>query len=271
MLKLRNEAIITAILALVAIVGFRNQITKPFSRLVSLMTPDKEAPIDQEIDDINVLIGNLLPDIREQMIRVAKAKTKLKRSVDIAKAREAELKVCRQELKRVHDGAKSGEGSTVRLGDRAASEEEIKAELNRLLNVAQLLEDTLQVENETAQSDRSILSDEESALKLLTDRRQEMVVQVANFRARLASVKSKQSISPSREQDQLVDQCQEKVEEVQARLEVAEQLLAIQGQFTARTPPEQPLELRSGDVFSDVERYFQTRELIAAGKITREY
>lgn len=262
---LQPKAIVTMLIAIGLIVCFRHPISTGVSRLISKNAD--EAPLDQEIDEINSMIGNLLPDIREQIIRVAKADTSSKLSVEAAAARERELLVCQDELMRLHQSAQSGSTSTLKIGDRDATPAEVEAELARLLNVAQLLEDTLRVEQETASSEKSVLVQEQTELKRLIDKKREMEVQVASFRARLASVNSRQTGPLNREENKLVDQCREKVDEVSARLKVAEQILAVQDQFTMQTPPQQPLEARSKDVMNDVERYFESHDLVSAGKV----
>lgn len=257
----KPKALVTILVAVGSLVGFHRPISEAVGKFVNQTA---EAPLDQEVDNIKSMIGDLLPDIREQMIRVAKAESKSKRSDEAIGLRQDELFDCQQELKRIHLAAKSEETTSVKIGERIATNAEIRTELGRLLNVAQLLEDTLRVERESAASDRSIFRQEQRELKRLVNKKQEMEVQVANFRARLASVNSHQTGPPNRKENKLVDQCREKVDDVAARLEVAEKLLAMQGQFTIQVPPRQPLEVRSKDVMKDVEQYFSSHQLVSS-------
>lgn len=244
---LQPKSIITMLIATALIWGFRQPIT---SSLASFTGMEQQKPLELEIDGIQSLIGKLIPDIEDHVKRVVDAKTEANQAQRFLTESESNFQQKLLELKQIRAAEKSGQ--------------DVPSDLvvATLLDEVENLENIFRHNSATADSRSNQLMERQDELKSLVDRKHELEVQIANFRARLASVNSRQEIEDfSGKESKLIEQCKSKAEEVASRLEVAEQLLAMQDNGLISSAKSNSLASnRTQDVFDSVDEYLSTLE-----------
>ena len=219
-------------------------------RMVSEEVGD-QVPVRFELERAKTMIDSLVPDIKRNMIVIAKEEVSVNTiRKEVEKANDT-LTEQRGEILQLRDEAESGD-KQIRIAGRAATQQEVKTELQRLLSRYKLAEATLGAKQDLLFSRENSLTAARNKLKTMLDAKRDLEVQVENLEARLVAVQSEAVASNIDFDESNVTQCQELVEDLQVRLQVAERLIVNDGNIEDFTTS---ITIGDEDVFSQIDEY----------------
>jgi len=209
-------------------------------------------PLEFELERAKTMITGLIPDVRQNMLVIAQEEVgveDLRKRID---AGSSDLAAQRESLVALRTKL-NDKVEKVSLGSQSVSKGELKHELTRVFTRYQMAEATLA-------SQRQLLAARETALeaartklaKMLTAKR-DLETQIENLQARLKTQQSETMSASLDVNDSQVAHCQSLLNEVRARIEVADRLFTSQGDLsfmtTAMAPPAE-------DIGEQIDRYF---------------
>lgn len=198
-------------------------------RLVSNEVGD-QIPIRFELERAKTMIDSLVPDIKRNMIVIAKEEVSAESVRSEVEAANKSLQEQRKELLALRDEAVKG-SRELRIGTRVATDEEVQSELKRLFARYKLAEATLGAKQDLLLSREGTLTAARKKLETMMNAKRDLEVQVENLEARLTTVQSDAVTSSVEFDDSNLSKCQELVDDLRVRLQVAERLIVTDGQI----------------------------------------
>lgn len=211
-------------------------------------------PMEFELERAKTMITGLIPDVRQSMLVIAQEEVGVEELRKQIEATESDLTSAKKEL--VAMRAKLAEdGATVSLGTRSATKEEVGAELARGFSRYQIAESTLASRRQLLAAREDALEAARSKLANMLSAKRDLEVQVENLQARLKTQQSRTMSSSLDVNDSEVAHCQGLLNDIRARMEVADRLFTSEGDLTLMTSAiAPPIE----DIGEQVDRYFAT-------------
>ena len=198
-------------------------------RMVSDEVGD-QIPIRFELERAKTMIDSLVPDIKRNMIVIAKEEVSVEAVREEVDTATSSLQKQRDELLTLRDEFASG-GKELRIGRRAATDKEIQEELKRLLARYRLAEATLGAKQDLLVSREGSLDAARKKLESMLNAKRDLEVQVENLEARLTAVQGEAVTTSVEFDDTNVAKCQELVDDLRVRLQVAERLIVSNGEI----------------------------------------
>jgi chromosome segregation ATPase len=209
-------------------------------------------PLEFELERAKTMITGLIPDVRQSMLVIAQEEVGVDELRQEIEHGEADLASARQDLMALRETL-AEEGEQVRLETRTASKDEVKAELARGFSRYQVVESTLASRRQLLAAREEALEAARTKLANMLSARRDLEVQVENLQARLKTQQSRTMSSSLDLDDSEVARCQGLLNEVRARMEVADRLFTSEGDLTLMTSAmAPPVE----DIGEQIDRYF---------------
>lgn len=212
----------------------------------------ENVPISFEIERARTMISQLTPDIKRNMVVIAQEEVgveSLRREVksatqNLSKQQEALLELRKQ--------AESGE-TTLRIGSRVATAGEVDRELDRRFTRFRMQEATLAAKEELLVTREESLQAARAKLETMLQAKRDLEIQAENLEARLHTVQNDAISHRVQFDDADVHKCQSLVDDLRARLDVAEKLVSANGKFDDMSIS---LPITSGGVRAEIDQYF---------------
>lgn len=227
------------------------------TRLVSDGVGD-QIPIQFELERAKTMIDSIVPDIKRNMIVIAKEEVDVETIRDEVQEGTATLAKQKEELLTLREQAQHGT-QQFKIGSRIATEDEVKVELKRMLVRYQLAETTLGAKQDLLFSRESSLDSARRKLESMLNAKRDLEVQVENLQARVRSVESEAVASSIDFDETHVAKCQKLVDDLRVRLKVAEKLVATNGSIEDFATT---ITIGDEDVFTQIDEHLAS----SAGK-----
>ena len=224
-----------------------------------------QIPVQFELERAKTMIDPLVPDIKRNMIVIAKEEVNVEMIGEEVKEGTAALQRQRGELVKLRKEAEYG-ANPLRIGGRLATDEEVKEELSRLLTRYKLSEATLGAKQDLLRSRESSLNAARKKLESILNARRDLKVQVENLQARVRAVQSQAIASSVDFDDSQVAKCQELVDSLRVRLQVAERLIAANGEIEDLAAT---ITIGDEDIFALIDEHLGSRpsgDTLAGGR-----
>jgi chromosome segregation ATPase len=209
-------------------------------------------PLEFELERARTMITGLIPDVRESMLVIAQEEVGVEDLRKQIGRGESGLAAQREEL--VAMRAKlTGGAEPVSLGARTATKDELRSSLARSFSRYQLAEATLASRRQLLTAREEALEAARSKLASMLNARRDLEVQVENLQAQLKTQQSRTVSSSLDVNDSEVTRCQGLLNEIRARMEVADRLFASEGDLTFMTSTMAP---PADDIGEQIDRYF---------------
>jgi hypothetical protein len=167
---------------------------------------------------------------------------------------ESELSKQRDELVSLRAKLATDE-ATESLGNRNVSKAELKDELTRRFSRYQIAESTLASQRQLLSARENGLDAARAKLASMLNAKRDFETQVQNLQARLKTQQSRTITNSIEVDDSQVARCQSLLNDVRARLEVADRLFNCEGDLLAMTSAIAP---SSEDIGEQIDRYFSS-------------
>lgn len=191
-------------------------------------------PLEFELERAKTMIEGLIPDVRENMLVIAQEEVSvadLRRDLDRTRA---ELAKQREELLRMREDIDSASAKFV-LGSRNVTRDELKDEAARRFNRFQVVEATVASKEQLLAARERSLEAARTRLENMLNAKRDLEVQVENLQARIKAQQGQTLASSIEIDDSEVARCQHLLDDVRVRLEVADRLVASNGDFSVLT------------------------------------
>ena len=209
-------------------------------------------PLEFELERAKTMITGLIPDVRENMLVIAQEEVGVEQLREQIERGESELKQRREELMALR-GQLEGGATKISLGASTATTDKVKGELARGFSRYQMAESTLSSRRQLLAAREQALEAARTKLATMLSSRRDMEVQVENLQAQLKTQQSRTMSSSLDVNDSEVVRCQALINEVRARMEVADRLFACEGDLTFMTSSVAP---PADDIGEQIDRYF---------------
>ena len=219
-------------------------------RMVSEEVGEK-VPVSFELERAKTMIDSLVPDIKRNMIVIAKEEVSVESIRSEVETASESLEMQRVGLLKLRNEATAG-GKELRIGSRVATEAEVQEELKRLFARFKLSEATLGAKEDLLKSRESTLAAARKKLESMLNAKRDLEAQVENLEARLATVQSDAVATSVEFDDTSLAKCQDLVDQLQVRLQVAERLIVANGDFD---PMDTTISFGDEDVIAEIDDY----------------
>lgn len=220
-------------------------------KMVSESVADS-VPISFEIERARTMISQLTPDIKRNMVVIAQEEVGVESLRREVKAATHNLSKQQEALLELRKQAESGE-TTLRIGSRVASAGEVDRELDRRFTRFRLQEATLSAKEELLVTREESLLAARAKLETMLQAKRDLEIQAENLEARLRTVENDAIAHRVNFDDSDVSKCQGLVNDLRARLDVAEKVIASDGKYADMSIS---LPISNGGVRSEIDSYF---------------
>lgn len=221
------------------------------SRLVSEKVGD-QFPISFEIERARTMIGQLTPDIKRNMVVIAQEEVGVETLRKEVEGAEQALSKQQDALLELRKQADAGD-SKLKVGSRLVTPAEIDRELDRRFTRFRLLEATLAAKQDLLATREESLAAARVKLESMLNAKRDLEIQAENLEARLRTLESDAVAHRVRIDDSDVSKCQSLVNDLRARLDVAEKMIVTEGNFDEALLS---LSAGSGSVRHEIDSYF---------------
>lgn len=194
-------------------------------------------PIEFEIDRARDMIKNLQPEIRKNMHVIAKEEAQVERLAQQIAQAETKLAKDRNELARLKDDVSSGKDSFHYAG-RTYTVSQVKSDLTNRFERYKTADQTINSLRDIHAAREKQLEAAKAKLEAMLAARQKLEAQVENLEARMKMVEVAQAANQYSFDDSQLGAVKEMVEDLQARIQVAEKMVHVEGQFAGEIPLE---------------------------------
>lgn len=210
-------------------------------------------PVQFELERARTMIDALVPDIKRNMIVIAKEEVSVESIRKEVASATLSLTKQREQLLALRREAGSGD-QAIRIGNRPASPEQIEDELKRRLGRYKLSETTFKAKQDLLASRELSLDAARAKLERMVNAKRDLEMQVENLQARLRTVQSESVTHTVSFDETRVAKCQELVDALRVRLQVAERLITATDDdsedFTSA------VTIGDENVYSQIDDYF---------------
>ena len=221
-------------------------------------------PISFEIDRARTMIKNLEPDIRKNMHVIAKEEVEIERLEKQIAQTEERLGKDKTELMRLKTDLASGKDAFQYAG-RTYSEKQVKIDLANRFSRYKTGEATLASLQEIHGARQRSLESARNKLENMRIAQKQLEVEVENLEARLKAVEVAQTTSHCKFDDSQLARSRELIDDLRARLQVAEKLVSAEEYLPGEIPLDEP---STEEIVDEVTAHFQAGETqIAATEV----
>jgi hypothetical protein len=208
-------------------------------------------PVDFEIRRARTMLADLTPEIRDNMLVIAREEAAIARLAEQIADHEERLGQEKGDILRLTADLESGK-SVFRYAGRDFSADDVRTDLSRRFTRHKTSADTLEKLQAQQDARRQGLDAARDKMNGLLAAKRQLEVEVERLDARRMMVDAAQTTSRLTLDDGALSRTRQLVEELNARLDVAERLV------TAEIEPvdEIPLDTDDGDVVEQVTKYF---------------
>lgn len=254
---LRKTLLMTAGAALAAGLFFGRDAVSYVSTSFGWMrqTVKNSVPVDFEIERARKMIRDLDPEIRSNMHVIAKEEVEVARLKEQLNGVGRQVEKERKEIVRLQSDLKGGGSSFVYSG-QAYTTRQVETDLARRF-------DRFKTKEATADKLRKILEAREAALAAANDKlkgmlaaKQQLEVEVENLRARVEMVRVAETTSHFNFDDSHLARTRAAIEEIGARIDVAEKLANAHVTLPDQIRVEDD---EAKDISAEISKYFAER------------
>ncbi len=213
-------------------------------------------PLDFQIDRARGLIRDLVPEIRKNMHVIAKEEVEVERLERETADAEAKLAKAKGDILRLTSDLGTGKDVFVYAG-RNYTASEVKSDLHNRFERFKTSEATLATLREIHKARQTSLDAAREQLKNTLAEKRRLEVEVENLEARLKMVAAAQTTSEYNFDDSKLARAKELINDLRARLDVAERLVHSDGHFQGEIPLDEPAP---ENIVDQVTEYFGQQE-----------
>lgn len=210
-------------------------------------------PVDYEIRRARTMLADLVPEVRENMLVIAREESALAKVGEQIAEHEARLEKEKTDILRLSADLESGK-SVFRYAGREFKADDVRTDLSRRFSRHKTSADTLEKLKQQQDARRQGLAAARDKMNGLLAAKRQLEVEVEQLDARRLMVDAAQTTSRLALDDGALSRTKQLVAELNARLDVAERLVAAE----IEPIDEIPLDADAGDVVEQIAAYFGT-------------
>lgn len=218
-----------------------------------------EVPVEFEIERARHEVQQLIPAIRQSMHVIAKEQVEVDHLREAIARREAELEDQEDAILALSAALESGETRLVVAG-RSYTASAVERDLRERFNRFRVAQEALDQDYLTLAAREEALAAHRETLETMLSQRQSLEVELERLEARLRMVEARQAVSELAIDDSQLARCRTLIREIDAQLDVEEELLDADANFAGLIPVEEEIELES-DITEEVADYFSRRDV----------
>lgn len=209
-------------------------------------------PVSVEIERARQMVEELRPEIRKNMYVIAREEVEIKNlDADIARL-DDRLGKQRTELTSLRDAATSGK-RVFEFASRTYTAEQVNKDLHNRLVRCKTIGETLDSTREVRDARQGTLEAARTKLDNMLAQRTQLKTQIENLEAKLKRIEAEQTASQYALDDSQLSRLKKLVHEIDARLDVDEKMVDVEGQLDGEIPVTE--EETPTDIVDQVTQY----------------
>lgn len=208
-------------------------------------------PVDYEIRRARTMLADLAPEVRDNMLTIAREESGLARLGEQIADHEGRLEKEKGDILRLSHDLESGK-NVFRYANRDFTADDVRTDLSRRFTRHKTSVDTLEKLKAQQLARRQGLEAARDKMNGLLAAKRQLEVEVEQLDARRMMVDAAQTTSRLALDDGALSRTKQLVAELNARLDVAERLVAAD----IEPIDEIPLDADEGDVVEQITKYF---------------
>ena len=223
-------------------------------------------PVEFQIERARDMIKDLVPEIRKNLHVIAKEQVEVERLEKQVADAEEKLAKAESDILRLKDDL-AKEQEEYKYNGRIYTVSQVKTDLANRFQRYKTSEATLGSLREIHDARQLSLEAAREKLDGMLAARRQLQVDVENLEARLKMVAAAQTTSEYNFDDSKLSRAKDLVADLRSRLDVAEQLVNVEGNFQGQIPLDEPVP---EDIVERVTEYFDAPSVEALAQVELE-
>ncbi|MEZ6056524.1 MAG: hypothetical protein R3C01_07450 [Planctomycetaceae bacterium] len=222
-----------------------------------------EVPIAFEIERARTEVANLVPEIRKSMHVIATQEVDVRNLQAAITRQEAKLAEQEEAILAINEELKSGDTKFV-IDRRTFSQKDLEKDLAARFNRFKIAQDALEQDRQSLTAKSEALASMKDTLEEMLSARKGLEVEIDRLVARLRSVEAAESIASLQVDESQLARARTIIAEISKELDVRQQMVDAEGNFTGVIPIEKELKEAPADISEQVASYFSkgTKETV---------
>jgi hypothetical protein len=200
-----------------------------FSRLAKEKVREN-VPLEFELERARTMINDLIPEVRKNMLVVAQEEVGIESIRQDVLQTQADLDKQRENILKLRADMNNVSGAFL-VGTRVATSADVREELTHRFNRYQVAESTLAAKSQLLAAREKSLEAARAKLEGILHARRDLELQIEELDSRIKTRQTHALAGQVEVNDSQVARCKELVNDLRARLAVADRLLASNGDF----------------------------------------
>jgi len=213
----------------------------------------ESVPIEFQIDRARGMLKDLIPEVRKNMMVIAKEEVEVKRLEEQIEQTQNRLAKEKEQLLRLQADLSSG-GTVFRYAGRSYTADQVKQDLASRFERYKTGEATLASLQQMHAARMKSLEAARQKLEGMLAAKRQLAVEVENLEARLQMLNAAKTTSAYQFDDSQLGRVKELVANLRTRLDVAERLLAAENTYNGEIQLDSPAP---ENIVDEVAEYFQ--------------
>ena len=214
-------------------------------------------PVEFELSRAHQMIKDLDPEIHRNMHVIAKEEVEVAQLRDRLSGADKNLAKNKADIQRLTDDLKRGDSNFV-YADKTYSSTQVENDLSRRFEQFKVKQATLEKLTQVLAARERGLTAGREKLKAMQAAKEQLIVDVANLKARLELVKVAQATSEFNFDDSRLSRTKDLVSEISARIDVAEKLVNAESTYPGEIILDQEA---TTNITEQVTKYFEASRI----------
>lgn len=214
-----------------------------------------EVPLAFEIERARKEVANLVPEIRKSMHVIATQEVDVRNLQAAIERQEKVLSEQEEAILALNEELKSGDVKFV-IDRRTFTQKELQKDLAARFNRFKVAQDALEQDRQSLTAKSEALSSMKETLEEMLSARKGLEVEIDRLVARLRSVEAAESVVSLEIDGSQLARARTLIAEINKELDVRQQMVDAEGNFTGTIPIEKELKEAPADISEQVASYF---------------
>lgn len=221
---------------------------------------DDRIPIDYQLDVVRNQLDGLVSEVRQNVELVAREELEVEQVTRELSDREEALADARQTVLRLKQDVARNQPTYVYASNQQYSLDEVKRELAARFERYKVMEASVESRRKIKRARQASLDSARQRLQAMIDQKRKLEVDVENLEARLRVLEVAQTNSEIALDDSKLGRCKKLIDNIHAKLTVAEKVLAAESVMQGEIALDPP---HVTDIVAEIDQHFATPVAVA--------
>jgi septal ring factor EnvC (AmiA/AmiB activator) len=212
-------------------------------------------PVEMEMARARQMIADLQPEIARNMQVIARERVEVARLERDVEKKHEQLSSAKSDMFKLKDDLAAGSPTYVYKGISFTSQQ-VRDDLSKRFARYRTQEATTSKLEQMLAARRQCLQAANDRVDAMLAAKRQLEVEIENLQARLAAVEVAQTQSDLALDDSVLSNTRRLIDEIGSRIDVEEQMLTVNSEYSGAIELEDALSAESGDILEEIAQHF---------------